>query len=100
MKIGKALDLIPTLEGPFDLAFIDADKGNYQAYYELILPKMRSGGLLLADNVLWSGQVLDENAKDKETKGLQRFNAHVKADDRVEHLLLTMRDGLMMVRKK
>ena len=100
MRIGRALDLIEDLEGPFDLAFIDADKQNYVNYYEAILPKMPSGGLILADNVLWSGHVIDPDKQDKETVGLRNFSEHVAKDDRVEHVLLTMRDGLMMVRKK
>lgn len=100
MRIGQALDLIPAVEGPIDLVFIDADKENYINYYKLILPKMRRGGIILADNVLWSGRVTDENEDERETVGLREFSKFVQADDSVENLLLTLRDGLMVIRKK
>lgn len=100
LRIGNAMEIIPTLEGPFDLAFIDADKQNYIAYYQMILPKMRSGGMILADNVLWSGQVTDPDVNDKETKGLRDFANFVSSDDTVERILLPIRDGIMMIMKK
>ena len=98
---GSGLDVIHTLEGPFDLVFIDADKENYLNYYEAVLPKVRSGGFIIADNVLWYGKVLKQNAlEDKETRGIVAFNDHIKNDERIEHLLLPIRDGLMMIRKR
>jgi caffeoyl-CoA O-methyltransferase len=99
--LGNALDIIPDIPGPFDLVFIDADKENYVNYYEAVLPKLRSGGVILADNVLWYGKVLEPGVlTDKETRGIVEFNHHVKNDLRIEHLLLPVRDGLMIVRKK
>ncbi len=98
---GNALEVLTALPGPFDLAFIDADKENYVNYYEAVLPKIRQGGFILADNVLWYGKVLNPAAlSDKETKGIVEFNLHVHNDSRIEHLLLPVRDGLMMIRKK
>lgn len=99
--LGNALDIIPDIPGPFDLVFIDADKENYVSYYEAVFPKLRTGGFIIADNVLWYGKVLDSAAfTDKETRGIVEFNHHVKNDSRIEHLLLPVRDGLMIVRKK
>ena len=100
--IGNALDIVPTLDEKFDLVFIDADKENYSAYYELIIDHLPSGALVLADNVLWSGKVLDEEAckHDLDTQALDAFNNLVQADDRVENILLPVRDGIMVVRKK
>jgi predicted O-methyltransferase YrrM len=99
--LGNALDIIPDIPGPLDLVFIDADKENYVNYYEAVLPKLRPGGMILADNVLWYGKVLEPGAlTDKETRGIVEFNYHVKNDNRIEHLLLPVRDGLMIVRKK
>lgn len=100
LRIGDAVDIIPTLEGPFDLVFIDADKYNYTRYFEMVLPKMRQGGVILADNVLWSGQVTDPNVQDKETQGLREFANFVSSDPRVERILLPIRDGIMMIMKK
>lgn len=98
---GNAADILPSLPGPFDLAFIDADKENYVNYYEAVLLKLRKGGFVLVDNVLWYGKVLNpEAASDKETKGIIEFNFHIRNDSRIEHLLLPVRDGLMMIRKK
>ncbi len=93
-----ASDLIPTLEGPFDMVFIDADKEHYSLYYDQVLDKVKQGGLIIADNVLWSGKVLNDDP-DKETAALKAFNNKVHADGRVENLLLPLRDGLMMIRK-
>lgn len=93
--------IIPNLQNPIDLVFIDADKENYIDYYELCIEKVRQGGFILADNVLWYGRVFDESAHDdKETKGIIAFNKYVKADPRVECLLLPIRDGLMLMRKR
>lgn len=98
---GNALDLIPGLEKGFDLVFIDADKINYQNYYELVLPLLNPGGWIIADNVLWSGKILDSRTQmDADTAALFEFNKHVKADSRVETVLLPVRDGLMIIRKK
>lgn len=102
LHIGNAKDIIPTLEGPFDLVFIDADKENYSQYFDLVIDRMSKGGLIVADNVLWSGKVTDVEAlaKDEETAALDAFNKKVHLDPRVEHVLLPLRDGLMMARKK
>jgi len=93
---GHATQLIPTLEGPFDLAFMDGRKEEYRDYYEALLPKMRRGGLILTDNVLWSGQVLDKKPTDPAARALQAFNIFVLQDPRVFNVLLPVRDGLMM----
>ncbi len=97
-RIGNAAEIIPTLDIKFDLVFIDADKENYSKYYDLIVDKVRSGGLILADNVLWSGKVTKPKP-DKDTRALLEFNQKVMNDPRVENLLLPLRDGLMMMRK-
>jgi caffeoyl-CoA O-methyltransferase len=97
-RIGKAADIIPTLSDVFDLVFIDADKENYALYYDLIVDKVRPGGLIIADNVLWSGKVLQEKT-DKDTRAIQQFNQKVHADSRVENFLLPLRDGLLIIRK-
>ena len=94
---GAALDSLKSISGPFDMAFIDADKENYSNYYEAILPMIRSGGLLAVDNVLWSGRVLDP--KDKSDKAIHQFNEKVIQDERVESVLLTVRDGLSCIVK-
>ena len=96
--IGNALEIIPKLDHKFQLAFIDADKENYSAYFDLIIEKMDLHGCIIADNVLWSGKVTKEN-KDKETKALDSYNKKVKSDPRVETILLPIRDGLMISRK-
>lgn len=98
MKIGDAADFIPALEGPFDLVFIDADKENYSRYFDLVMDKMAKGGLIIADNVLWSGKVVEElKANDEKTQALLDFNQKIQNDPRVENVLLPVRDGLMMV---
>lgn len=94
-----ALSFIPGLKQSFDLVFIDADKQNYSTYFDLVLPMVRSGGIILADNVLWSGKVLNP-AMDKDTAALQAFNTKCRGDDRVETLVLPIRDGISMFRKK
>jgi caffeoyl-CoA O-methyltransferase len=96
---GNALEIIPTLTETFDLVFIDAGKRDYPAYYDLVLPKVKSGGLIIADNILWSGKVV-EDKKDIDTTIIDGFNKMVLADKRVECLLLPIRDGLIMARKK
>jgi len=99
--IGNALTIIPTIKENFDLVFIDADKKNYSAYYDLVFEKVNSGGYLIADNVLWSGKVLDAAERmDSDTKAIDAFNKKIHNDNRVEHMLLPIRDGLMIVRKK
>lgn len=98
--MGDAMEVIPQLKDSFDLIFIDADKEQYIDYYELALQKLKQGGFMLADNVLWSGKVLeDDKRSDKETRGIKAFNEHVKNDGRVEQVLLSVRDGLMFIRK-
>jgi predicted O-methyltransferase YrrM len=97
---GDAAELIHEVQGPFDLVFIDADKENYTLYYEAVFPKVKTGGFIIADNVLWYGKVMEEDAlTDKETRGIAAFNNLVKSDPRVEQLLLPVRDGLMIIRK-
>ena len=100
LMIGKALSLIRTLKGPFDLVYIDADKVNYARYYNTVFPKVPSGGLILADNLLWGGAVLDKKAQDSDTRALRAFAKKVRADRRVEAILLTVRDGLLLIRKR
>jgi predicted O-methyltransferase YrrM len=96
--LGNAVDVIPTLPETFDLVFIDADKPNYSNYYDLVFDKVRDGGFIIADNVLWSGKVLLDE-KDENTKALHEFNQKVLADKRVSNVLLPIRDGLMVISK-
>ncbi len=99
--VGNALEIIPTLSEKFDMVFIDADKSNYINYYNLVLPQMKSGGIILSDNVLWSGKVVEELDKnDLDTKVLLEYNKMVNDDDRVETVLLPIRDGLTLTRVK
>ena len=100
--LGNAMEIIPTLTETFDLVFIDADKINYANYYDLVIDKVRSGGFIIADNVLWSGKVLEKYRKklDKDTEALLQFNEKVQQDERVENVLLPIRDGLLVMRKK
>lgn len=100
--VGNAIDIIPTIDSTFDLVFIDADKTNYANYYDMVIDRVRTGGVIIADNVLWSGKVLDEKelAKDKDTKALHEYNLKIHADPRVENVLFPVRDGLMVARKK
>lgn len=97
-RIGNAVDIIPALADTFDLVFIDADKENYSRYFDLVLDKVRPGGFILADNVLWSGKVLEEKP-DKDTRAIVAFNHKVHEDPRVENVLLPIRDGIMLIRK-
>ncbi len=99
LMMGNALDIIPTLKDTFDLVFIDAGKRDYPAYYDLVIDKVRSGGLIIADNILWSGKVVSEK-KDLDTRIIDGFNKKVHNDSRVENILLPLRDGLMIARKK
>lgn len=99
LHTGNALNIIPELEETWDLVFIDADKTNYIPYYELTLPRLRQGGLIIADNVLFHGTVIEEEIKGKNAIALHAFNEMVKKDPRVSHVLLTVRDGLMLIQK-
>ncbi len=97
---GNALDLLPTLAGPFDIVFIDADKFNYSNYFDLIIDKVRSGGFIIADNVLWSGKILSpENEMDKDTLAIHKFNIKIHDDKRLEKILFPVRDGLLVMQK-
>jgi predicted O-methyltransferase YrrM len=97
-RLGFGTDIIPTLAETFDLVFIDADKPNYSNYYNLVFERVRPGGFIIADNVLWSGKVIDDE-KDENTQALHEFNQMVAMDNRVSNVLLPIRDGLMVVRK-
>ena len=100
-KIGAATELIPLLDQSFDLVFIDADKREYVEYYQLLIEKMQAGAYLIADNTLWSGKVLDKpRHDDRQTIGILEFNKLVKNDDRVEKVILPLRDGMTVIRKK
>lgn len=98
-RIGDAAQIIPAITEPIDLVFIDADKKNYAKYYDLVFDKVRKNGIIIADNVLWSGKVVQADKIDKETKSLLDFNNMVQNDPRVENILLPLRDGLMIARK-
>lgn len=102
VHFGDALDIIPRLEETFDMVFIDADKRLYADYYDKVFPLVRPGGLILADNTLWDGKVVEENhlPADKQTTGILSFNEKIKQDDRVEKVILPLRDGLTMIWKK
>ncbi|MGE0771458.1 MAG: O-methyltransferase [Cyclobacteriaceae bacterium] len=97
--IGNAVEVVPTLSQPFDLVFIDADKVNYEMYYDLVIDQLTAGGYILADNVLWSGKVLSDKP-DKDTRAIIEFNRKVQQDNRVENVLLPIRDGIALIRKK
>lgn len=98
---GNAQEIIPTMRNEFDIVFIDADKRNYPLYFDLVIEKVKSGGMIIADNVLWSGKVLSpENKMDQDTKIINAFNQKVSEDSRVTNLLLPIRDGLMILLKK
>jgi caffeoyl-CoA O-methyltransferase len=101
-RLGNARDIIPNLDGPLDLVFIDADKFYYAEYFDLVIDKVRPGGIILADNVLWSGKILVEEGKkvDKDTQALLDFNQKVHQDSRVETIILPIRDGVLMARKR
>jgi caffeoyl-CoA O-methyltransferase len=97
---GNAKDIIPTLNFEFDLVFIDADKINYSIYYDLVFEKVRKNGFIVADNVLWDGKILDLEKADKDTLAIHHFNEKIKNDNRVENVIATIRDGVMLIRKK
>jgi len=100
-RIGNAMELIPEIDETFDLVFIDADKKNYTNYFNLVFEKVRPGGFIIGDNVLWSGKVVQTEKKtDKDTQAILDFNRFVHEDDRVENVLFPVRDGLMVIRKK
>ena len=96
---GNAKEIIPILDYKWDLVFIDADKTGYIDYYELVLPKLKDGGIIIADNVLFHGKVVDTGAKDKNTKAIDSFNRHVNNDQRTHQIIVPIRDGLMMIKK-
>jgi caffeoyl-CoA O-methyltransferase len=98
LLMGPALESLARIEGPFDFAFLDADKQNYYRYYDRIVPLLRPGGVLAVDNVLWSGKVLDP--RDEETRAIHELNEKARTDPRVEHVLLTVRDGVLLARKR
>jgi len=100
IRVGPAIETVATLDGPFDLVFIDADKPSYVDYYEAVLPKLSARGVILADNVLWSGRVIDPTEDDDNTRAIRAFNDHVVADTRVEVVVLTVRDGLSLIRRR
>ncbi len=100
LHVGDALDIIPKLPHQWDLIFIDADKINYITYYELVIPLLKNNGIILADNVLFHGQVLEHPLKGKNAVAIDQFNRHVAQDDRTENVLLTIRDGLLLIKKK
>jgi caffeoyl-CoA O-methyltransferase len=100
LHTGNALQIIPGLEEEWDLVFIDADKTGYIDYYKLVLPRLRKGGVILADNVFFHGEVLQPRLKGKNAKAIQAFNEYIQQDDSVEQVLLTIRDGLMLIFKK
>jgi caffeoyl-CoA O-methyltransferase len=99
IHLGPAVETVERLEGDFDFVFIDADKGNYVNYYEAVLPRLSERGLIAADNTLWSGRVLDEDDDSEGTVAIRAFNEHVLADERVVSVMLTVRDGVTLIRR-
>jgi caffeoyl-CoA O-methyltransferase len=99
VHLGPALETVERLEGEFDFVFIDADKPNYVNYYEAVVPRLAAGGLIAADNTLWSGRVLDESDDSEGTLAIRAFNEHVLADERVVSVMLTVRDGITLIRR-
>jgi len=100
LQVGNAHEIIPALHEAWDIVFIDADKVSYIDYFNIVLPKVKSGGYIIADNVLFHGEVLEEEKKGKNAKAVHAFNEYIKQDERVASVLLTVRDGLLLVRKK
>ena len=98
LHIGDASQIIPQLDGLFDVVFMDGNKRHYSEYFDVVFPKLRLGGLLIADNTLWDGHVL-EDSKDAQTVGIQKFNDKVLSDDRVERVIVPVRDGMTLIRK-
>ncbi len=100
-RIGPALEIIPKIDETFDLVFLDADKEEYSGYFHLVFDRLRSGGIIIADNTLWSGKVLETPAADDhQTKGIIAFNEMIKNESRVEKVILPLRDGMTIIRKK
>lgn len=97
---GNALEIIPGLNDLFDLVFIDADKRDYCDYFRMVINKVRPGGFILADNVLWGGQVTDNKTKDPQAKGIIDFNEMIQKEENIDHVIVPVRDGLMLIRKK
>jgi caffeoyl-CoA O-methyltransferase len=100
LRLGPALETIASLDGPFDLVFIDADKTGYRDYYEAVLPKLAGHGLIVVDNTLWSGRVTDLEGADESTRALAEFNDFVAGDPRVACVMLTVRDGITLIRRR
>jgi caffeoyl-CoA O-methyltransferase len=100
LHCGNALEIVPTLHYTWDLVFIDADKTSYIAYYDLVVPRLSERGIIIADNVLFHGQVLEQPVKGKNAKAIDAFNHHVAKDTRTEQVLLTIRDGLLLIKNK
>jgi caffeoyl-CoA O-methyltransferase len=100
IRVGPALESLNALEGPFDLVFIDADKTNYRNYYEAVLPKLAANGFIAIDNVLWSGQVLDDDDTSDDTRAIKELNDFLVNDQRIECVLLTIRDGVSLIRRR
>ena len=100
LRLGPALDTIAALDGPFDLVFVDADKENYPNYYEAVLPRLAPDGVILADNVLWSGRVVDAADESDSTTAIRAFNDRVRDDPRVTCVILTIRDGVSVIRRR
>lgn len=102
LRLAPALETLQSLptEPPIDLAFIDADKAGYRSYWDEIVPRLRPGGIVLVDNVLWSGQVADASVNDADTVALREFNDHVRSDDRVEQVIVPIGDGLTLARRR
>ncbi len=100
LHVGKAIEIISQFNYKWDLVFIDADKTGYIEYYEMVLPRLSECGIIIADNVLFHGQVLEEHITGKNAKAIDAFNKHVAADERTEQVLLTIRDGLLLIKKK
>ena len=98
--LGNAQEIIPSLSETWDMVFIDADKVNYSNYFDLVIEQTRPGGYIIADNVLWSGKVVEDKITDEDTEAIRAYNRKIHEDDRVAHVLLPVRDGLMMARKK
>ena len=98
LHIGDALEVVPNLEGQFDVVFMDGNKRHYVEYYRSVFPKLRIGGLIIADNTLWDGHVL-EDSKDAQTVGIQKFNDLISADPKVERVIVPVRDGMTLIRK-
>lgn len=99
LHTGNALEIIPALDGPWDLVFIDADKSSYIEYFNLIMPKVRQNGFILADNIFFHGQALDENPKNKSAKAVKQFNEFIRQRNDIDKMIITLRDGLYLIRK-